>query len=313
MNYLITGGAGFIGYALAKKLAKNKNDKIYILDLKNKNKILKKKNKKNNLIFVDADIRIKKFFQNFKSIKFKTIYHFAAQTSAELSEKDPLNDIRTNLIGTFNICQFAKLNKTKNIIFTSSMGVYGNDNFNKLESSSCNPVSYYGITKLASEKIIQKLKNNKIKYKIFRLFNVYGPGQDLNNIYQGMVSIYLAQALIKHHVKVKGSLKRKRDCVYIDDVIKVLRSNKTKNNEVYNVGTGLCISVKKIIYKISKTLKKNITIQQLKNTEGDIYISQANIKKLSKTGLKLNISFDTGIKKMIKYYNDSMRFNWEKK
>ena len=62
MNYLITGGAGFIGYALAKKLAKNKNDKIYILDLKNKNKILKKKNKKNNLIFVDADIRIKKFF-----------------------------------------------------------------------------------------------------------------------------------------------------------------------------------------------------------------------------------------------------------
>ncbi len=311
MNYLITGGSGFIGSELAKNLAKNKKNKIYILDLEIKNKVFKKK--QNNLKFINGDIREKKFFKKLMSIKFETIYHLAAQTSAELSEKNPLNDIQTNLIGTFNVCKFAKLNKSKKIIFSSSMAVYGNDNYNKSENSTCNPVSYYGITKLASENIIKKLISNKIKYKIFRLFNVYGPGQNLKNMYQGMVSIYLAQALKTKSVEVKGSLHRRRDCIYIDDVIKILISNKCKFNNIYNVGTGLSISVKKIINQISKKLNKKINIKKLKSTKGDIFISQANIKKIEQTGLKPNIKFDYGIKKMIGYYNDSMCFNGKKK
>lgn len=312
MNYLITGGSGFIGFALAKNLAQNKKNKIYIMDLKTKNKEIKI-NKQNNIIIIDGDIRNEKFFNKLISINFQTIYHLAAQTSAELSEENPLNDIETNLIGTLNICKFAKLNKTKNIIFSSSMAVYGNDNFNKSENSKCEPVSYYGITKLASEKIIKKINNNNIKYKIFRLFNVYGPGQDLKNMYQGMVSIYLSQALLKKIVGVKGSINRRRDCIYIDDVIKILKSSKLKYNNIYNVGTGSSISVKKILNQISKKLNKKIKIKKLKNTKGDIFVSQANIKKLIKIGLKPNISFDSGIKKMIEYYNDSLCFNRKEK
>lgn len=313
MNYLITGGAGFIGFALAKKLAQRKKNKIYILDLKSKNKNIKNEIKNNNLKFINADLRLKKFFKKLVSIKFTTIYHLAAQTSAELSEKDPINDIKTNLIGTLNICEFAKLNQIKNVIFTSSMAVYGNNNYNKLEISKCDPVSYYGITKLASEKIIQKITNYKIKYKIFRLFNVYGPGQDLKNIYQGMVSIYLAQALVKNNIDVKGSLKRRRDCIYIDDVIKVLTSNKTEYNQTYNLGTGMSVSVENIINRISKILNKSININQLKNTDGDIFVSKANIKKLKRIGLNSNVTFDEGLKKMIGYYNDSLRSDRKKK
>ena len=110
------------------------------------------------------------------------------------------------------------------------MSVYGENAENVKETDDCKPVSFYGISKLAGEKILLKLKAYKIKIFIFRLFNVYGPGQNYKNLLQGMLSIYLAQAYKTKKVKVTGSLKRFRDFVFIDDVVNIL----TKNLKYYN-------------------------------------------------------------------------------
>ena len=91
------------------------------------------------------------------------------------------------------------------------MSVYGNSLNKKFdENSKINPISCYGVSKIASEKYI-KVFSKKLPYVIFRMFNVYGSGQNMKDLRQGMVSIYLSQALSSNKILVKGSLDRKRD------------------------------------------------------------------------------------------------------
>ena len=103
---------------------------------------------------------------------------------------------------------------------------------------------------IGREKIIKKLITIMLNIKYLD-YLMYGPGQDLKNMYQ----VWFLSILHKHYKKsvgVKGSLNRKRDCIYIDDVIKILKSNKCKYNNIYNVGTGSSISVKKYFIKFQK-------------------------------------------------------------
>lgn len=110
------------------------------------------------------------------------------------------------------------------------------------------PISCYGISKSASENYL-KIYSNKLPYTILRFFNIYGIGQDLNNYQQGMLSIYIAQAVFKKII-VKGSENRIRDFVNIDyvkmHIEKIIKLRKF-DNQILNFGTGKKISVKKFL------------------------------------------------------------------
>ena len=127
-------------------------------------------------------------------------------------------------MSTINVINFARMNKIKKIIFSSTFTVYGNNKKEKLaETENCNPQSFYAISKYSSERYLIKLcEKFKIKWNILRFFNVYGPGQDLSRTDQGIVSIFLDLIRNKNNIDVNGSLKRFRDLIYIDDVIKAL-------------------------------------------------------------------------------------------
>ena len=121
------------------------------------------------------------------------------------------------------------------------MSIYGENSINASEKSATDPISFYGISKLAGEKILLKLDKKKTKLVILRLYNVYGPGQDFNNFKQGMLSIYLSQIYKFKKVNITGSVKRFRDFIYIDDVIEILGkfvTSKVKSHIIYNMGTG---------------------------------------------------------------------------
>jgi len=303
-NILITGGAGFIGFNLYLKLFKKNN--IYILDFKKK---IDQKAFKKNCKFIYGDISNKSIFDDLieKKVIFDYIYHLAAETSTYISEIRKNRCYKTNVIGALNLYDFCEKTKPKNLIFSSSMAVYGENSYNKNEEFNCKPISHYGISKLTSENIFLKLKNVGINLKIFRIFNAYGIFQDYNNSYQGMLSIYLSQIIRTSRLKVTGSLNRSRDFIYIDDILSAFtnfRVLKNKKFDIFNLGSGLETKVSSLIQKIFKITNKKYNVIVESHHSGDTNKSCANISRITRSGWKIKTTLDKGIKKVITDLNN---------
>ena len=299
-RYLIFGGAGFLGKRLAESF--DENFEIHIFDLEKK--ISKNIFKKNNFKFIYGDVRRKSTFDKIEKKKFHKVYFFSAIPSVIIYEKKKKLCVDTNIIGVINFVNWAKKNKLDHIIFSSSMAVYDKLSKNVKESDEKKPESLYGISKIFGENLIQTLKSKKTQVTILRLFNIYGPGQDMRNLYQGMLSIYLAQIIKTKKVYVTGSLKRFRDFVYVDDVVKALKINfKNNNDNIFNVGSGKSTKVFELIQIIFRLLGLKPKIIEQKGHEGDTFGTFANINKIKKLGWKPKTSLIVGIKKTIKSLN----------
>jgi UDP-glucose 4-epimerase len=149
----------------------------------------------------------------------------------------------------------AKELKVKKFIYTSTTAVYGSNSKKKdNEKNQIKPDSLYGISKFAGEMFVnQLLKKTKTKSIIFRLFNTYGPGENLNFLKKGMVSIYLSYVWKNRPIIIKGSLDRIRDLTYVEDVSYILSNAiniQIKKSETINLSSGKSYTVKKIIDEI---------------------------------------------------------------
>ena len=292
-NILITGVAGFIGSNIAKKFVENKY-KVYGVDDLSNGKL---KNVPLGVKFIQMDLS-KKNNLKFLPKKCYQILHLAGQSSGEISFDDPEADLRKNTVSTLNLIKYGIKVGAKRIIYASSMSVYGNIKSKKAnEKMTCNPMSCYGVGKLTSEKYLEIFKK-RIPYISLRMFNVYGPGQDMNNLRQGMVSIYLAQAIKNNKILVKGSLSRVRDFIFIKDVVNIwFRLSKSKiKNQIFNLGTGKPTKVSFLIDKIKKIIP-GIKINIKGNTPGDQNFVCADSKKLKqKLKIKTFTSLNNGLK-----------------
>jgi UDP-glucose 4-epimerase len=186
------------------------------------------------------------------------------------------------------------------------MSVYGqNDAENVHEESICVPKSFYAVGKLASENYLSIYNKFGINSTALRLFNIYGPGQNMSNLKQGMLSIYLAQFLDSEEVIVKGSGDRYRDLIYIDDVIEsIIRclNNKNSHNQVINIGIGKKITVQYILNCISRTLHSPKNIKFVEGTPGDLHGITACTKKMDKIlGKWDKVELEEGVGRMIDY------------
>lgn len=299
-NILITGGAGFIGTALAKKL-KKLDYQVTIIDFK-----YKFLSTHNEFDKYDLDIREYGNFEFLGDKTFDYIFHLAAQTSGVISQEEPELDVDTNVKGTLNICKFARKCKAKKIIFTSSMATYGNKEGKIKEKENQNPISNYGVSKVAGEFYINMYKQFGIENTIFRLFNVYGPGQDMSNLRQGMASIFMAQSILSNKIKVTGSFDRYRDFVYIDDVVDalLLGLDYKTNSQTYNVGSGSATTVKELIdliLKVNDKEKNKFDIINIGSHEGDQFGSIADASKLISLNWDIKVDIKLGMKNMYDY------------
>ena len=265
---LVTGAAGFIGSKICAELVKKKYSVIGCDDFYSGSK----KNIVKGTRFIKIDLSKKKSVLKLPR-KVDYFFHLAGQSSGEKSFEDPINDLRRNFITTDNLINYAKKNSIKNFFYASSMSVYGDSSIKAKITDKCNPLSYYGLHKKISEDYI--LKSSKdFNYIIFRMFNVYGPGQDLFNEKQGMVSIYLASLIKKNKIVVKGSINRFRDLIYIDDVVHIwveALKNKKMFNKIINLGTGQKTKVSTVLKILQKLHNKKSKIVIKKNTPGDQY------------------------------------------
>jgi UDP-glucose 4-epimerase len=245
MSALITGGAGFIGSHVAKMLLDGGHD-VTIVDNLSSGFL---ENIPEKATLLKLDISDEKFVKRLKDVDADIVIHMAAQASGEGSFDNPAYDLRTNALGTLMLLDWAADHCVK-FIFTSSMGVYGDSMAKLTEKSPAVPKSFYGVGKCASENYIRIFNDMGLDTTVLRLFNVYGPGQNMSNMKQGMVSIYMAYIGQGKPILVKGPLDRFRDFVYIDDVVRAVKmciERAQSGGKTFNVCTGRKTTVKGLL------------------------------------------------------------------
>jgi UDP-glucose 4-epimerase len=299
-NYLITGAAGFIGSSLAKKFI-DQGHKVTTIDNLSTGY---KSNIPKGVAFIEGDCSDNKIIASLPRETFDAILHIAGQSSGEISFDDPIYDIQTNTESTLLLLKFALQNGCKRFVYAGTMSVYGiQENQPVNEDQLCKPESFYGVGKLASEHYMRIFQQYGIQSTSLRLFNVYGPGQNLNNLRQGMVSIFLAQMLNTKNIHVKGSSDRYRDFIHIDDVVEAFQKclkYKGSMGEIINIATGVKTTVGELINKLISSQDNEITVEYSGETAGDIDGIYADITKMeSILDMKKFISIDEGLSGLV--------------
>ena len=300
---LVTGAAGFIGAAIAKSLNEQGVQTITIDDLSTG----VRSNVPEETVFIEGNCGDPEVIKQLDRYALSAIIHLAGQSSGEVSFSDPLADQKSNTTSTLLLLKYAEEKRIERFIYASSMSVYGDQkSLPVTEESATKPKSFYAVGKLASEHYMRIYSSEKLKTVALRLFNVYGPGQNLANLRQGMLSIYLAQALRSGEIIVKGSLRRFRDLIYIDDVVDLLnlllKAELRDPYNIYNVSNGYPVYVNEMIAAQQSVLGEEINVTEVEGTPGDQFGIFGSSYKLQKEyNWQPKTKHVLGITKMVKW------------
>jgi UDP-glucose 4-epimerase len=247
-SILITGIAGFIGSHVASRFLREGYSVVGVDDLSGG----RIENVPAGVEFIEGDLAEKSTLSRIPK-GCRKILHLAGQSSGEISFDDPVADLEKNTVSTLSLIRYGIENTVERFLYASSMSVYGTvDDAPVPETQVCAPLSCYGVGKYASEGYL-RVYQSKLPFVILRMFNVYGPGQDMRNLRQGMVSIFLSQALATGKIEVKGTVDRFRDIIYIDDVVEAWYRAATRVQAIgqtFNVATGVKTTVGSLLEKI---------------------------------------------------------------
>lgn len=302
MKIIVTGGAGFIGSHIARRLVQTGYDVVVVDNLVTGYK----ENVPEGAAFLKGDVSEKQTLDSLPA-DADCVLHLAAQSSGEVSAENPDLDLKANTLSTLYLLQWCKEHKVPRFVYASSMAVYGNVEKNPVaEDYPCQPLSFYGISKLSSEHYIRHYASEGLDTTCFRMFSVYGPGQNMTNMKQGMVSIFLAYLMKGEQVWVKGSPDRFRDFVYIDDVVDAWCScldNKQTFGRVYNLATGKKTTVRDLVTREIQQYGMDPATYPVKfegSTPADQFGLYADISRIrADLGWQPSVPLDLGLKRMI--------------
>lgn len=245
---LITGGAGFIGSHVAAKLLALGHE-VTIIDNESTGHA---DNVPAAADYIVGDVRHPADLEKAFAKKVDAVFHIAGQASTIRSFADPLDDLNINIIGSVNVMQKCLEHQVPRLLFASSMTAYGLVSAEPVpEATPCIPVSYYGITKYAAERYIMATQDRldlqtPLHTTAFRMFNVYGERQRLDNPYQGVMGIFIGNVLRQEPITIHGSGEQSRDFIHIDDVVTawiLAWENEQAFGQIFNLGIGVSQSI----------------------------------------------------------------------
>jgi len=296
---LVAGGTGFLGYHFIKKALKIGFKVISISKNDPPQKRFLKKIK-----YIKSDICNLKILNKKLNIKFNYVVNFSGYVDHGNKKKT----YQSHYIGCKNLVKICLNKKIKRFIQIGSSMEYGRKFSPQKENLHCLPISVYGKAKfLASKYLLGLYKKKKLPVTILRLYQVYGPNQDLNRFIPVVINS------CRKDLKFPCSNgEQYRDFLYVDDFVRAIFfsiSNKKSIGKIINLGSGKPLKIKKIIQKIVKIYKKGKPLfgkiklrkEEMRITYPDI----SNAKSILKW--KPTISFKKGILKTVRYYNESSR------
>lgn len=307
-TYLITGGTGFIGSNIAKRLVED-NQRVIIFDNNIRGSIKKIQNFKNKVKFIKGDIRDKVALK--KAItKVDAIIHLAYINGTKYFYSKPELVLDVAVKGLVNIFDLCKEKKIRELYLASSSEVYQTPNRIPTKENEmlkipdiCNPRYSYGGGKILTELMgINYGRNFFKKLIIFRPHNVYGPRMGNEHVIPEFIERIKKNK--KNYIYIEGTGKEVRSFIYIDDFVNafMLLIKKGKHLNIYNIGTKEKIKIKKLAFLISKILSKKIIIKNKPLKKGSTKIRIPDTNKIRSLGFRRKTNLVSGLKKTISAY-----------
>ncbi|RJP28754.1 MAG: SDR family oxidoreductase [Candidatus Omnitrophota bacterium] len=325
MNFLVTGGAGFIGSHIVAKLLKDGHF-VRVLDNffsgKRENLSFATNNEQSTMNFelIEGDIRDKDTCKKACS-GMDYVLHQAALRSVPKSMKDPQSYNEVNINGVLFMLKAAAEAKVKRFVFASSSSVYGDvDKFPQKEDFLPQPISPYALSKLTGEHYCHIFSEHfGLETVALRYFNVFGPRQALDDEYAVVIPKFIHSILNDKNPPIFGTGKQSRDFTFIDNVVQANILSATAPlscglstgdcvpiaHRVFNVANGKDHSVLELVESLNKIIGKNIKPEFLPKRAGDVFRTCADISRI-KNDIKFQpkIGFEEGLKITVEYFKE---------
>ncbi len=303
---MVTGGAGFIGSHLVDRLIQEGNEVVVVDNLSRG----KRQQVHKNARFYKIDIQSGRIDRVFKKERPIVVVHLAAQMDVRHSTENPGFDAQVNILGTINLLEHAVRHGVRKFSFASSGGaVYGEQEvFPAPELHQTNPLSPYGISKLAGEKYLDYYaKATGLHTVSLRFGNVYGPRQDSEGE-AGVIAIFSKRMLDNNQPIINGTGKQTRDFIYVEDVVdSILVTMREEVQGVYNVGTGQETSINEC-YGILKDLTK-ASCKDLYGAakKGEQLRSVLDVRKIREDlEWEPQVSLQDGLEKTVEFFREKI-------
>jgi UDP-glucose 4-epimerase len=312
LKVMVTGGAGFIGSHLVGKLLESGAEVSVIDTMLCGNKLAELSGHKSLHVHKVDVTDVPAITPLFKGQDM--VFHLAAVVGVEETQKEPVNLLNVEVVGTSNIIALAAKNKIKRFIFASSSEVYGDSSVPMVEEGPFNPKSTYALTKLIGEHFCKAYyQKYGIEYTALRYFNSYGPRQDERFV----LSRFVNRALKGSELFIYGDGEQTRDFTYIDDTVQMTllaAIMDTGVNQIFNFGTGRAVSINDLADKVLASLElkgkvkvSHVDYDRLRSREIEVFNRLANVDHaVELLNYMPATNLETGIRKYVDWYKTSL-------
>lgn len=308
-NYLVTGGAGFIGSHLCEELVR-RGQRVRVVD-----SLLT--GKRENLAHLpeveflhgdlaDMDVAVRAVQD------MEYVLHQAAIPSVPRSVEDPVTSNRANVDASLNVLVAARDAGIRRVVYAGSSSAYGNaPTLPKVETMEPAPLSPYALQKLVAEQYCQMFTRlYGLETVTIRYFNVFGPRQDPSSPYSGVISLFISALCDGRRPTIYGDGEQTRDFTYVANVVDgVLRacSAPEASGEVINVATRGRVSLNQLFATVKREVASTLEPIYADGRAGDVRDSQADISKAQRLlGYTPLVTFEEGLKRTVAWYRESM-------
>ncbi len=316
MKVLVTGGAGFIGIHLARRLLADGHEVFVVDNESNGDPALLPAGAK----YTRGDVTKPDEIEAVFAAGLDAVCHIAGQVSIIKAFSDPVADLRTNTEGTVQVLKLCVKYKVPRLLYASSMTLYGDCKLVPTpETEPCMPDSYYGITKFAAERYVHSTAERPdlgfdFSVTSLRMFSVYGPGQSYNNPYQGVLGIFSGNVLRGEPITIFGDGEQTRDFVFVEDIVdgwsRALTAPAAKGR-IINLGGGRSTSINQLADAVVGAFghaKGGYEIRHAPGRPGEQRSVQADIRKAGELlGWAPKTSFEAGLKKTVEWAKSEFR------